>query len=124
MITFTLNKSVSGNYEFLLKRLDTLNPNTRWQVSVIEYKSKRSKIQNDRYWALLTALGNYLGYTKDEMHDLCRQKFLSENIEINGEMFKRLKSTPKTNTGEFAEYSNMCEMWAGSLGFTFNYRYN
>lgn len=113
----TLNKAVANNYEFMLKRFAQLDHNTRWQVTVRQYKSKRSNSQNSRYWAFLTEFGKYLGYTKDEMHDLCRLKFLSERVEIGNELIRKLKSTPKANTKEFSDYSEMCEMWAASLGF-------
>jgi hypothetical protein len=117
MIDHTLNKAVAGNYAFLIKRLDALDPTVRWQVSVKPYKSQRSNAQNARYWAFLTAFGDYLGYTRDEMHDLCKYKFLSVVVGINNEFLTKLKSTPKTNTKEFAEYCEACEAWAASLGF-------
>lgn len=93
-----------------------------WQVNIRPYKAKRSQPQNARYWAFLTAYGEHLGYTKDEMHELCKFKFLSEHIEINGEPMIKLKSTPKTNTKEFAEYTDACEMWAAQNGFVFDWQ--
>ncbi len=117
MIDHTLNKAVAGNYAFLIKRLDALDPTVKWQISARPYKSKRSNAQNSRYWAFLTAFGDHLGYTRDEMHDLCKYKFLSVVVGINNEFLTKLKSTPKTNTKEFAEYCEACERWAASLGF-------
>lgn len=117
MIDHTLDKSVNGNFSYLITRLNHLDPNTKWQITARPYKSKRSNQQNSRYWAFLTELGAHLGYTRDEMHDLCKYKFLSEQVEVNGESMVKLKSTHKTNTKEFAEYCEACEMWAVSLGF-------
>ena len=34
-----------------------------------------------------------------------------------GEVMLKLKSTPKTNTKEFAEYCEACERWASDNGF-------
>jgi hypothetical protein len=110
------------NLPNLITKLQALEGNG-WIVSVAQKKSKRSESQNARYWAFLTAFGNHLGYTKDEMHDLCKQKFLSEVVEINGEMFKVMKSTPNTKTDEFAQYMTMCEMWGAEQGFLFDSNY-
>lgn len=117
MIDHTLNKAVAGNEDYLISRIKHLDPNTKWQVTARPYKSKRSNQQNARYWAFLTDFGKSIGYSSDEMHELCKYKFLREHVEINGEAMIKLKSTPKTNTKEFAEYCEACEMWAASLGF-------
>lgn len=101
----------------LFEKIDRLDPHRDWQIIIREKQSQRSNQQNARYWAFMTAFGAYLGYTKDEMHDLCRMKFLSEGVNINGVDMMKLKSSPKTSTKEFAEYSEQCEIWANSLGF-------
>ena len=120
MITFTLNKSVSGNYEFLLKRLDTLDPNTRWQVSVIEYKSKRSVEQNSRLWQLYNDLGNHIGESPDKIHELCGFKFLRYQTVVNGETIEAVRSTTKLNTQEMTDYQDAIVRWAAEIGFVWS----
>lgn len=107
----------ASNRPYLHDRIDRLDPTRLWVITAREFKAKRSNQQNARYWAFLTAYGEYLGYTRDEMHDICKYKFLREVVEVNGEEVIKLKSTPKTTTKEFAEYCEMCEMWAAQNGF-------
>lgn len=118
MIEHTLNKAVAGNYAFLIKRLDALDPTVRWQVSVKPFKSTRSTEQNDRLWALYTALGKYIGEDDpDEVHKLMGYKFLRFPKTVNGEQFWFIKSTTKLNTAEMTEYQESIERWGASLGF-------
>lgn len=116
----TIEFCLSGNnLPVLYEQLQKLDPSQRWKVEVRRWKSKRSQEQNARYWAFITGFGKYLGYTKEEMHDLCRYKFLFDVVEINGNKMRKLRSTPKESTAEFAEYSEHCERWASELGYYF-----
>lgn len=117
MITHTLNKSVAGNYEYLIKRMDTLDPNTRWQVNVVEYKSKRSVEQNSRLWQLYNDLGQYIGHSPDEVHQLMGFKFLRYQTVVNGETIEAIKSTTKLNTQEMTDYQDAIVRWAAEIGF-------
>ena len=110
------------NRPFLFAKLEKLDPKVVWTVSAVPVKRKRTLSQNARYWAFLTAFGNYIGYTKDEMHQLCTYKFLFDMVEVNGEPMKKLRSTPKEGTKEFAEYCELCEMWAAQNGFVWGER--
>ena len=118
MIDFTLNAQNRPNLIDKIAHLDCSNQ--LWQVTIRPYKTKRSNAQNARYWAFLTAFGNHLGYTSEEVHELCKYKFLREYVTVNGEEMIKLKSTPKTNTKEFAEYCEACERWAIDNGFYWN----
>lgn len=117
MIAHTLNKAVAGNYEYLIKRMDTLDPNTRWQVNIVEYKSKRSVEQNSRLWKLYNDLGQYIGHSPDEVHQLCGFKFLRYQTIVNGETIEAIKSTTKLNTQEMTDYQDAIVRWAAEIGF-------
>lgn len=111
----------ASNRPGLNARLDALDcTNTVWHVSVKPKKSKRSGEQNSRYWKLLTDFGKHLGYGSDEMHDICRFKFLRNAIEIDGEKFPLLKTTTKLTTTEMVDYQDAIERWAASMGFVFD----
>ena len=47
-----------GSSSFIQK-VNELDPTVRWQATIVEYKSKRSDIQNNRYWSLMTEFGNF-----------------------------------------------------------------
>jgi len=120
-VTFehTLNKSVSGNAEFLAKRLAQLDPTQRWQILVRPYKSKRSIYQNSRLWKLYNELGLHIGHSPDEVHQLMGWKFLRELKTVNGERVEVIKSTTKLNTAQMVEYQDAIERWASEIGFVF-----
>lgn len=120
MITHTLNKAVAGNYEYLIKRMDTLDPNTRWQVNIVEYKGKRSVEQNSRLWKLYNDLGQYIGHSPDEVHQLMGYKFLRYQTIVNGEAIEAIKSTTKLNTQEMTDYQDAIVRWAADIGFIWN----
>ena len=105
------------NLPFLVAKLERLDPHKQWVVSVRERKSKRSQEQNERYWQFLTDFGRHLGYTKDEMHDVCRYKFLRNRVIVGDEEVPLLSSTTKLSTADMGEYMEAIERWAASLGF-------
>jgi membrane-associated protease RseP (regulator of RpoE activity) len=117
MIDHTLNKAVSGNYEFLVKRLDALDPTQRWQVTVKPFKTTRSTEQNSRLWKLYTELGQYIGHSPDEVHQLMGYKFLRELKTVNSEPVEVIKSTTKLNTKDMTTYMEAIEQWAAEIGY-------
>ena len=108
-----------NNKAAFIKKVNELNPNVRYSATIVEYKSKRSDEQNSRYWELLTEFGKHIGYTKDEMHDICRFKFLRNSIDIEGEKLPLLKTTTKLTTVEMVDYQDAIERWAESIGYYF-----
>lgn len=113
---FTLTKSNIDNFINKIKNLDFTK---LWRVEVNEYKHNRSIEQNKRLWKLYTALGDYFGYTSEEMHELLKFKFLSEEKEIKGEKVTHIRSTATLNTEEMFEYQKQIQWWASQYGFDF-----
>ena len=101
------------------KKVEELDNETKYLATIVEYKSKRSDIQNNRYWSLMTEFGNFLGYSKDNLHEICRYKFLRNFIEIEGEQLPLLKTTTKLTTAQMADYQNEIERWGHEMGFYF-----
>lgn len=106
-----------SNRKNLFDKIEQLDAHKSWICNVTEKKSKRSIDQNSRYWKFLTDFGRHLGYEAEELHELCRFKFLREYVDIGGERLERLKSTTKLTTAEFSEYMDAIDRWAVSLGF-------
>ena len=117
---FTLNKAVTGNYDFLLKRLAQLDPSIRWSIKAVPFKSTRSTEQNSRLWKLYNDLGAYIGHSPDEVHQLMGWKFLRELKTVNGEPVEVIKSTTKLNTKEMTDYQEAIENWASDIGFVWS----
>jgi len=116
MIKFNLTKT---NLPFLINKLKELNFNKIWKVTISESKPLRSLSQNDRYWIILKELGEYLGYSDIELHELLKWKYLSLQKEIAGQLVTVIKSTSSLTTEEFMEYNNNIERFASDYGFKF-----
>ena len=101
-----------------LQDLITLHPDKNWQVLIKERQSARSVEQNARLWSLYTSIGNYLGYTAEEMHMLMGYKFLLEERWVGKEKITRVKSTTKLSVKDMAEYMDKVCAWAGNLGWS------
>lgn len=108
------------NRPYLFQKIGQLDPHKRWIVTVREKQIKRSNAQNSRYWLFMQGFARHLGYEKEEMHDLCRMKFLSERVIVGDKEMIKLISTPKTTTKEFTEYCDACIRWAAELGYVFD----
>ena len=113
---FTLTKNNLDNFIDKIKQLDF---DKLWRVDVNEHKFTRSVEQNKRYWKLLKAIGDGLGYEPEEMDSLMKYRFLKEEVEVNGEKIVKIPSTTSLNTEEMAEYQKQIEWWASQYGFQF-----
>lgn len=79
-------------------------------VTVEPYRATRSDRQNRYYWAVVVELlASELGYTKDEMHEALKWKFLRIERDL-----PTVKSTSKLNTKEMEEYHAQIRMWASA----------
>lgn len=83
----------------------------------IQKKSKRSIQQNRWYWMCVDIISKHLGYSKDEMHEIIKFKFLKrEKInEQTGEIFEYIKSTTLLNKDEFCEFMDNLIEWSGGI---------
>jgi hypothetical protein len=108
------------NIDNLTDKLKQLDFTKQWEITVRERKPKRSLEQNDRLWDLYRSVGNYIGYSADDMHLLMGYKFLRDQKEINGTQVNVVKSTTSLNPKEMSDYQLMIESWASSLGWARN----
>lgn len=80
------------------------------QIIIKKYRRNRTDPQNKYYFGVVVPiLMDYTGYTKDEMHEALKWKFLK--IEKPG-MPPTVGSTKKLNTKEFEEYLENIKRWA------------
>ena len=101
-----------------LKDLLENYPEGNWQVLIKERSSDRSVEQNSRLWELYSSVGNYLGYTAEEMHDLMGYKFLLIEKHIGREKVTKVLSTTKLNVKDMQQYQEKIEAWASNLGWS------
>lgn len=88
-----------------------------YEIVAKPYKRNRSVEQNDFYWTLLTHISQETGYTKDDLHDMLRYKFLGmQKKEVAGVNIEYLPSSTKLKVGEMADYLTQIEAWSAQLG--------
>ena len=111
-------KKISGSENESIQSLfGSLDPTKFYDVSIREHKDSRSIQQNKRYWALITEISSYLGYTTDEIHSMLAYKFLSYKEDMLGDEVVIVPSTTKLKIKEFNEYYDKVEQFAYGLGF-------
>lgn len=90
----------------------------RIQIRIEKLKSKRSIQQNRYWWLAMTILGNELGYSKEETHELMKFKFLKRErvIEKTGEILEYIESTTTLSKPDFADMVTDMVRWAASMG--------
>lgn len=92
----------------LLDFVGSFKEETYVTVSIKKTVSKRSVKQNRLWHLYINILSQELGYEHDEMHEICKFKFLkTEKVDENtGNVFEFIGSTAKLNKSEF---SDLCE---------------
>lgn len=114
---FNITKS---NLPVLVARLnDLVEQEGNWQVVIKEKESDRSLEQNARLWELYTSVGNYLGYTSQDVHDLMGYKFLLIEKNVGREKITKVQSTTKLSVKDMAAYQEKIEAFASNLGWSF-----
>jgi hypothetical protein len=114
---FNITKS---NLPVLVARLnDLVEQEGNWQVVIKEKESDRSLEQNARLWELYTSVGNYLGYTAQDVHDLMGYKFLLIEKNVGRDKITKVQSTTKLSVKDMAAYQEKIEAWASNLGWSF-----
>lgn len=117
MLKWSLTKE---NLTNLITKLKELDFNKRWRITVVEAKANRSLEQNERLWELYTSIGNHLGIDKQQVHELMSWRLLRSQTEIAGMPCEVIKSTTKLTTAEMTDYQQQVELWANSMGWSWD----
>lgn len=106
MEIFTFEVKTDNIIEWLKPLWDFIKKLATWRYTIFLVKwRKRSNKQNRMYRAILQWLSDYSWNDTEELHELCKNKFLSHthHSDMFGEMIV-VKSTRKLTTKQFAEY--------------------
>ena len=83
----------------------TLPEDSAIELSIKPYKLTRSDRQHRYYFGVvITTISNDTGYTKEEVHQIMKQKFLWQVTEFNGKFYETSKSTTNLTTSEMELY--------------------
>lgn len=86
-----------------IKEFFALHPG---ETFIIHAKKNKTSPQNKYFWVLMTILGNEIGMTKEQAHDIMCYKFLLEE-EVNektGETFQRIRGTSELSKAEMMHF--------------------
>lgn len=122
MLTIKPFNLVKSNLPVLIARLNDLldsDDPDNWQVLIKKRADSRSVEQNARLWSLYTSIGNYLGYSAEEIHQLMGFKFLLIEKYVGKDKITLVRSTTKLNVKEMAEYQEKIEAWASNMGWSY-----
>lgn len=87
------------------------------EIVIKPYRKNRSLEQNEYYWVVLTHISSETGHSKEDLHDMLRNKFLGmQTKSVCNEEIQYLPSTRKLKVGEMADYITQIEAWAALLG--------
>ncbi len=82
------------------------------EVIVKQPKTLRSLRQNKYYWGVVVEmLSEYTGYSREEIHEILKSKFLSNTKEIGDETITYSRSTATLTTKEFEIYLQRIREW-------------
>ena len=115
--TIQKDKPKEAVFKSLVQDYFLENPTTQEAVVTIG-KSRRSDAQNRLYFAWVDILAKEIGYSKQEMHFVLADKFLTK-IEFktkSGKDISQIPSTRELNVDEFIDYICEIEMLSGEHG--------
>ena len=95
----------------------TFKPDVLVEIIIRPHKKTKSDPMRKYYFGVVAKMiGNELGYTKDEIHEVLKAKFLSRNITIQGEIMQIPRSVfgggSKMSVEEKAEFIEQVRRWA------------
>ena len=107
------NKKLSLNNERMFNDSLSEFEGKEIEIRIRVRSNNRSKEQNSLYWKWIDILSKETGFTKDEMHELIKYKFLKRNIvDDKGIESVVLKSTTTLTTKEFTLLMNDLLYWS------------
>lgn len=88
------------------------------ELEVNPVKPKRTGDQNARYWAIVGALGDYVGMSKAEMHNEVLGEYHGfDLVEFRGSTHKRPRGRSHNLSRQtFSDLMAIAERWAGEMG--------
>lgn len=80
-------------------------------------RKNSTRSQREYYWPVICGMiGDFIGISKEEAHDLCKARFLSIKKDFRGQIFTIVRSTESLSTIEREDYHQKIREWA-SRGF-------
>ena len=95
-------------------KLDVPEP---WGVWIAPYKQIRTLEQNAAYFRVVDAIRKATGHSKNVLHMYLKETVLGKEVaEIRGKQVEAVRSSAKTDRGDFSELIEAAYELAGELG--------
>jgi hypothetical protein len=105
-------KIIWDNQAEMINFVSTITDDTYVTVDIRINEDPRTNRQNKLWWAWMKIIGRELGYTKNEIHDILKYKFLLREEIIEGETQQYVKSTSTLTKKEFNKLTSDVHFWA------------
>ncbi len=105
-------KIVFNNKAKFLNDVAEFHEGTIVVISINEAKDVRTNQQNKLWWAWMQIIGDTIGYSKNETHDIMKYKFLLREEVIEGESRQYIKSTTTLSKEDFNKIAQDVFFWA------------
>ena len=99
-------KIIFDNKSKLINEISKLDDNIKVIIEIREAKDVRTNQQNKLWWVWMNTIGDSIGYSAPEIHEILKYKFLLKEEMIEGEMHQSLKSTTTLTKKEFNKLTN------------------
>ena len=98
-------------------RMLNLQAEDPWAVYIAPYKKIRTLEQNAAYWRVVGAIRAATGHSKNVIHIYLKEKVLGKEVaEIQGKTVEAVRSSAKTERGDFSELIEAAYEMASDLG--------
>ena len=105
-------KIVFNNKAKFLNDVPEFHEGTIVVIRINEAKDVRTNQQNKLWWAWMQIIGDTIGYSKNETHDIMKYKFLLREEVIEGESRQYIKSTTTLSKEDFNKIAQDVFFWA------------
>ena len=110
-------KIIFDNKAECINSIGKMEDGVRVVIEIREAENVRTNQQNKLWWSWMNIIADELGYSKQEIHDILKYKFLLREEMIDGEIHQSLKSTTTLTKKEFNKLTEDVFYWAND---TFN----
>jgi hypothetical protein len=101
----------------MVKFLEIVSLEKPIKVTVEEHRRQRSSNQNRLYWEWLGIVAEETGYSTNELHEYCKDRFCpSQPVTIRGHM-RPIRSTASLDTKDMTDYMDrVYALFVGEMG--------
>lgn len=100
-----------------IDHIKLLNLTDPVEVHIKPYKKNRTKSQNDLIWMYYKVIGDFMGMTSEDLHELMKVRILGvDEKTVDGQLIRTPKSSTKLSTKDMMDFISAIEMLAVELG--------